>query len=191
MYNEPTAESLLDMDAAVTTALDHEVTDIIHFFHGDGPARQFEAGNNRGGHYPCTLCQTHVRRFDDLCHAFHMQIITVTDHQQFMLAGKAWKRGGTRPFNGLDKLEQQTELKARVRNGSYSGQPLAKHLRLMNKKELEAEFTDLRKGYCNFPALITTNPETSLADLHIQHYEVAPTEPLHDFKGHMANIIGK
>ena len=67
MYNEPRAERLLDMDAAVTTALDYEVTDVIRFFHGDGPARQFEAGNNRGGHYPCTLCQTHVRRFDDLC----------------------------------------------------------------------------------------------------------------------------
>ena len=61
----------------------------------------------------------------------------------------------------------------------------------MNKKELEAEFTDLRKGYCNFPALISSNPECCLVEIHIQQYEVAPTEPLHDFKGHMANIIGE
>jgi hypothetical protein len=61
----------------------------------------------------------------------------------------------------------------------------------MTKKELEAEFSDLRKGYCNFPALSASNPESSLAEMHIQQYEVAPTEPLRDFKRHMANIIGE
>lgn len=191
MYNEPRSDSLLDMDSTIITTSNHEVTDIVRFFHGDAPARQFEADNNRGGHYPCTACQTHVHQFNDLSHAFRMETITLVDHQRFMLAGKAWQRGGTRPFQGLDKLKLQTELKAHVQSGSYTREPLAKHLTLMTKKELEAEFTDLKKGYCNFPALIASNPEGSPAKIHIQQYEVAPTEPLHDFKGHMANIIGE
>lgn len=41
----------------------------------------------------------------------------------------------------------------------------------------------------NFPALLTSQPETSHDAQNLQHYEVLPTEPLHDFKGHMSNII--
>jgi hypothetical protein len=61
----------------------------------------------------------------------------------------------------------------------------------MNKKELQAEFTMVKKGFSNFPALATSSPNANLTDLHIAEYEVAPTEPLHDFKGHMANVIGE
>lgn len=49
----------------------------------------------------------------------------------------------------------------------------------------------VKKGFSNFPALVTSNPYADLADLHLAEYEVAPTEPLHDFKGHMANVIGE
>lgn len=49
----------------------------------------------------------------------------------------------------------------------------------------------MKKGFCNFPALATNNPNASFQDLHLEQYEVAPTEPLHDFKGHMANIIAE
>ena len=52
---------------------------------------------------------THVHRFDDLTHAFRMETITFVDHQQFLSAGKAWRRGGTRPFQGLDKVRLRME----------------------------------------------------------------------------------
>ena len=128
MYNEPRSDSLLDMDSTIITTSNHEVTDIVCFFHGDAPVRQFEAGNNRGGNCPCTACQTHVHRFNDLSHAFRMKTITLVDRQRFMLAGKTWQRGGTRPFQGLDKLKLQTELNTHVQSGSYTREPLAKHL---------------------------------------------------------------
>lgn len=46
MYNEPRTETFLDMDTTIAT-LNYQVTDIVRFFHGDAPARQFEAGNKR------------------------------------------------------------------------------------------------------------------------------------------------
>ena len=61
----------------------------------------------------------------------------------------------------------------------------------MDKADLQEEFKEVKKGFCNFPALVTSNPNANLQDLHLGQYEVAPTEPLHDFKGHMANIIAE
>lgn len=191
LYNEPRSESLIDIDVPISTSSNHPVTDTVRFFHGDLPAREFEAGHNRGGNYPCTACQTNVHRYDDLTYVFRMKMVTLENHQKFMLDGNAWKRGGSRPFQGLTKQELQTELTARVKNGSYTRQPLAPYITLMTKGKLETELSDLRKGYCNFPALTAIDPEANLEELHLNKYKVAPTEPLHDFKGHMANIIGE
>lgn len=64
-----------------------------------------------------------------------------------MLEGNAWKRGGSRPLQGLTKLELQNDLRARLKNGSYTRQPLAPHITLMSKGKLETELHDLRKGF--------------------------------------------
>ena len=50
------------------------------------------------------------------------------------------------------------------------------------------EFDDIRLGVNNFPALLQGNPEVSLQSLNLQYYEVSPTEPLHDLKGHLSNM---
>ncbi len=44
-------------------------------------------------------------------------------------------------------------------------------------------------GITNVPALLQTAPHTSLASLSLRKYEIAPSEPLHDLKGHFANVI--
>ena len=40
-----------------------------------------------------------------------------------------------------------------------------------------------------FPAILRSNPEVSLESINAQMYEVAATEPLHDIKGHSANLL--
>ena len=57
------------------------------------------------------------------------------------------------------------------------------------KPALEQSFDDIRQGISNFPALLQDRPEATLSSLNLQHYEVSPTEPLHDLKGHLGNII--
>ena len=46
------------------------VHDALRFFHGDGPAQQFEAGQSRGGQYPCVACKASAYRFDDICYSY-------------------------------------------------------------------------------------------------------------------------
>ena len=53
------------------------------------------------------------------------------------------------------------------------------------KPALEQSFDDIRLGISNFPALLQDQPEATLSSLNLQHYEVSPTEPLHDLR----NII--
>ena len=78
-----------------------------------------------------------------------------------------------------------------MRNHTLIRPPSAPHIATMDKADLQEEFKEVKKGFCNFPALATSNPNASLQDLHLVQYEVTPTEPLHDFKGHMANIIAE
>ena len=180
MYNNTRSETMLHFDASIQTSNGDQINDTIRYFHVDGPAQEFEIGHNRGGNYPCTACNTHVAQFDDLCHAYRKPHITLKDHQQFMLNGIAWKRGGVKPLDGLTKQELQQELLTRERNSSLIRQPLAPNIVTMKKSELQAEFNEQKKGFSNFPALLATNPTADLSDLHLAEYEVAPTEPLHD-----------
>ena len=70
VYNDTHTEYLCDLDTPIKGSTGKPITDILRYFHGDGPAQEFEIGHNRGGHYPCIACHTHVSQFDDLCHAY-------------------------------------------------------------------------------------------------------------------------
>ena len=190
-YSESRVECLLEINGTITSQSGRPISDTLRFFHGDHPAQQFEAGNNRGGNYPCVTCSTHRDRFDDLCHVYRQPVIALTDRHVFTMKGEAWQKGGIRPMDGLTKLELQKELQTRVRNGSISQPQTAPSLAQMKKKELQQELTQARKGICNFPALVAHNPRKSMNDLNIDEYEVASPEPLHDFKGHMQNLISE
>lgn len=61
--------------------------------------------------------------------------------------------------------------------------------RVKKRPQLEREFDELRKGINNVPALLQLTPQATLASLNLEKYEIFPTEPLHDLKGHIHNII--
>ena len=83
-----------------------------------------------------------------------------------------------KPFERLKVDELRSEFRARkiIPGGN-------------TKSELERELTTLRKGIQRFPALLQTFPERQLTDVHLDQYEISPCEPLHDIKGHMANLF--
>ena len=54
-----------DLNHTLNLSTGEEVTDIIRFFHGDGPAAQFESGNTIGGNYCCVGCGARSDRLDD------------------------------------------------------------------------------------------------------------------------------
>lgn len=155
-----------------------EVNDVLRYFHGDGPAAQFEAGNSVGGNFSCVGCGARTVRFDDLAYSYRSEKLTLQSHQQFLLKGIAWKNIPVRPLDKLLLTDLQKELQAR-------------RLLTKGKKKpvLEKDFEDMKYGITNFPALLQSKPKSSLSSLNLDKYEVSPTEPLHDLKGHLANII--
>ena len=57
------------------------------------------------------------------------------------------------------------------------------------KDELAGVFDELRRGINNVPALLQPDPETDLQNMHLHRYEICPSEPLHDIKGHLSNVF--
>ena len=60
-YIDTRLECLEDMAIKVKTNLGTNITDIMRFFHGDSPARQFESGQQKGGNYYCSGCGANAR----------------------------------------------------------------------------------------------------------------------------------
>ena len=83
-------------------------TNIMQFFHGDGPAQQFEACNSIGGNYCCVGCSVKSDRIDDIAYSFWCMKLGLQYWQEFLLQGMVWKNIDARP---LDKLcRNWTEL---------------------------------------------------------------------------------
>ena len=63
------------------------ITDVLRFFHGDGPAQQFEAGHSKGGNYCSFGCGAQSTYFDDLVHCYRSPKLSCKDRQEFVLEG--------------------------------------------------------------------------------------------------------
>ena len=178
VFSTHRTSSLQTMQEDITTFNSTPMHDVVRFFHGDKPAQQFECGNKVGGHYPCVMCHAHANRFDDLAYCFRCDTISLADRQTFMLSGAMWEEKKSKPLDHLSLSQLQRELQSR-------GIDTSGKLR----SELDATLQDIRKGIATFPALLLDSPDSPLASVGLQAYEVPAIEPLHDFKGHMSNIF--
>ena len=61
------------------------LNDKMRFFHGDGPATAFEAGNQKGGHYFCPTCDVHICLTDDIAHSYQQNLISLEEKQKKVL----------------------------------------------------------------------------------------------------------
>ena len=56
------------------------------------------------------------------------------------------------------------------------------------KPELAKILSKHLAGLARAPAMSFGKVDTSLAELNLSNYEISPTEPLHDLKGHIRNV---
>ena len=178
LFNQSRLECIKELSDPLFTTTGIPVHDIVRFFHGDGPAQQFEAGNNIGGTYPCVCCTVNADSIRNLACAFKCATRTLTERQQFVISGSAWKKGGTNPFDKLKVSELIKELNDR----GYKTDG-------MKKPDLDEMLKSVRQGISNLPPLLKQNPKEKLDSIGLGHYEVSPCEPLHDIKGHFSNLI--
>ena len=69
-YVDTRLEDLMVIHAELTDHRGNKYTDIMRFFKGDGPSLQFEAGQQKGGHYYCAGCGVHGLGGYDIAYAF-------------------------------------------------------------------------------------------------------------------------
>lgn len=137
---------------------------------------------NRGGltTYKCGTCGCKETLFSDQAHALLHAWRPLKQLQSLATGGTFGKHAGIlRPFQNLKVRELKSELQAR-------GVHLEKGVL---KDELQLKLDDILRGVNRVPALLLTNPTQSLSSLSLEKYEVVASEPLHDLKGHMINLI--
>ena len=178
LFNQCRLDCIKELSIPILTSTGNPITDILRFFYGDGPAQQYEAGNSIGGIYPCVRCAVDTDTIVNLECAFKCQTMTLQERQRFVLEGTAWKKGGMNIYDKLKKAELTEELQVRQIN-----------TRGMNKKQMDETLRSIRAGITNLPALLQCCPTADLNTLQLGRYEVCPVEPLHDLKGHFANIL--
>ena len=150
MFTECRLNCLLEM-SPIPTSEGVFVSDIFRFFHGDGPAQQFEAGQHVGGDYFCIGCTVESSRADDLVHSFRCHQLSYSERREFVLKGQAWKKGGVNPLDNLKVNQLREEISAR------GGTPMG-----LKKPQLEKTFNSMRKGIANLPALLQPYPTRDL-----------------------------
>ena len=82
-------EDLEDLDKPVylkTENMDVAIYDCLRVFSGDGPARQYEAGQQRGGNYTC-LCGVKATSHTNLMSCYNMEVMTLDERCKLVV----WK----------------------------------------------------------------------------------------------------
>ena len=156
------------------------IYDYLHFYTGDHPASSFERGCQLGANYKCGSCGVKSNRIDDLAHVFSLPRRNLSSIQKLVLKGKYGKQPGIlKPFANLKKEQLLDELQARSTLFDVS----------LKRKELVDILSSALCGAQRVPTISINNPLQSLSQLNLGSYSVLDSEPLHDLKGHLINLL--
>ena len=162
-------------------ALGNQTSDVLRVFSGDGPARQFEAGHQRGGNYSC-LCRIPSKEHANLEYAFSQEPVSINKRIDILKSGILWRRfslNNPSPFTSLSKDDLQYELEHRGVNTLH-----------ILKPELESCLQETLCGIQRPPALFcSTQREDVMLNSILSNYEIPACEPLHDISSVVQNII--
>ena len=180
-YVDTRLECLEELSLKVQTDAGNDVSDTMCFFHGDSPARQLESGQQKGGNFYCSGCGVKAQQAYDLDICFSCHYMSLAARQQLVLSGPLGRKNSlakaSKPFQNMKKDELIKELNARR---IYEGE---------TKKELEKLLAEELHGVQRVPALLYTNPTSTMESINCGKYEVLSFEPLHDIGKHIENIL--
>ena len=81
------------------------IYDTFRVFSGDGPARQFEAGQPRGGNFPC-ICGAEASSHGNLVHCFQKEVLDLDDRKKIAVSKTSKAKleaGNINPYKNLKK----------------------------------------------------------------------------------------
>ena len=131
-YIETRRQCLDELQNNLVTSKGCPVTDVMHFFHGDGPEQQFESGEQRGGNNGCSGCSGDLSRYCDFTYCLRSPHLSLADRIEIFWAGPAGRtkrNGGIRPFKNMTVAELKAECLARGLNDEGLKKDLQQNLK--------------------------------------------------------------
>ena len=159
------------------------IRDKMRIFKGDSPARQFEAGQQKGGTFFCCSCSIQ-RNFSaklrytlqSNCLSLQERINKVTQTESTL---QRIRRGDVKLFYNLKKDEIIDELHQRKVKFSCN----------LNGKDLLTMLEYAMHGIQRLPAILYKSSEPfNMRNYNIPDYEILTCEPLHDTCNHTKNL---
>ena len=155
----------------------------MRIFKGDSPARQFEAGQQKGGNFFCCSCSIQGNfsanfryTLQSNCLSLQKRINKVTETEPTL---QRIGRGDVRLFHKLKKYEIIDELHQRKVKFSCN----------LNGKDLLTMLEYEMHGIQRLPAILYKSSEPfDMRNYNIPDYEILTCEPLHDMCNHTKNL---
>ena len=158
-----------------------ELNDIMKFFHGDGPACEFEAGQQKGGDHPCWVCPINMTMSNDIPYSLYQPILTLDDRME-----KVMMTTHSRQKVNQNTSHMYSNLKVHELNSELHERGIK--FNVTDKKEIkEKKLKNEISGIQRLPTLYFNEFERK-DNLNLEQYEILPCEPLHDVKGHISNL---
>lgn len=154
--------------------------DELRIFSGDGPARQFESGQQRGGNFTC-LCGVNAENHTNIECCFRHTAMTLDERRQLIMDGSIYLRDKDKTINPLANLRKD-ELNLEL--GSRGVGTLG-----LTRPELQTRLSEILHGIQRPPALMTVHPTKTAEEINCQQYEIMYFEPLHDITNIVQNLI--
>ena len=146
-----------------------EITDRMRFFKGDGPAVEYESGQQKGGYFYC-ICGIHSDRVTESDHAFQCPMKTVDERQKTVLVGSVGHQNTLnkkpKSFAYLSKADIELGVLEKKLNWRQN----------MTKRELQFELSQELREISRVPALFYSTPLETLQNLNLQFYDILPSE---------------
>ena len=153
------------------------LTDKLWIFKGDSPARQFEAGQKKGGNNFCCSCPISEQYAGKYTHVYNLPILSLQDRVNKIVKTPA----------SLSKLNQN-KTNLFFETVEELCQRNVKFLSTLPAKELQSFFDFEMHGIQRLPALLFGQCNFNLQSLHLDSYEILTHEPLHDFMNYIKNL---
>ena len=182
LYSEERITDLFKMQKPIQCPNEIIINDITRFFKGDSPARQFEAGQQKGGNFFCTSCSILSSHVKKICFSNTKEMMSLQDRIEKVKSTTTsqikLQKQQLKLYDRLSKTEITDELHQRV----------VKFTSTLTKKGLMNILNYKMHGIQRLPALWYDYPNHSMEELNLSHYEILPNEPLHDVSNYIKNI---
>ena len=183
LYSDICLEDISLLRENLETSDGIPIRDKMRIFKGDSPARQFEAGQQKGGIFFCCSCSIQGNFSANLrytlqskCLSLQERINKVTQTESTL---QRIRRGDVKFFHKLKKDEIIDELH----------QPKVKFSCNLNGKDLLKMLEYEMHGIQRLPAILYRSSEPfDMRNYNIPDYEILTCEPLHDMCNHTKNL---